>query len=41
MNKNLLEYDDPNKNISGEKIDQKIQKSNELIFNNNTFSLLK
>ena len=41
MNKNLLEYEDPNKNISGEKIDKKIQKSNELIFNNNTFSLLK
>jgi len=37
--KNLLEYEDPNKNT--DKIDKTIKKSNELIFNNNTFNLLR
>lgn len=41
VSKNLLEYEDTNKEISGDKIEKKIKKSNELIFNNNTFSLLK
>jgi hypothetical protein len=42
IEKNLLEYEEPKLlENSNNNIDKTIKKSNELIFNNNTFNLLK
>jgi hypothetical protein len=39
--KNLLEYEEPKLLENSNNVDKTIKKSNELIFNNNTFNLLK